>query len=223
MYGACYLNQFFLVLTWLSVHGYSLGALISMCLSPLLNSLVIIQTYDYTCSFNEEVMYPTHPFFTHWWYLLLSKVDVSAWVAMDHGKRPLYRYTIRSISLLHRASVQCVHLQHIASMMNWHVILVNFINETPDVCEYAMDCWLVNDADRTSPSEMPYDEHYFGMYVHGTWLRILTELTLLFAAISLISAICSECTCPSHKHMRIPDPDSDICRLFYSQNICSLE
>ena len=48
----------------------------------------------------------THaPPFSRSWYSLLSKVDLPAWVAMDHSKRSLYCYTICAISLLHRASV----------------------------------------------------------------------------------------------------------------------
>jgi hypothetical protein len=55
----CVLSEpLFFVLTQLSIHGYVLGAFISLCFHPLLNMLVI-QTYDYTCSLNDEV---THPF-----------------------------------------------------------------------------------------------------------------------------------------------------------------
>jgi hypothetical protein len=41
--------------------------------------------------------------------------------------------------------------------------------------------------------------------VHGTYPRDLADLAFFLTAISLISVMCSECTPPPPKHMRIPN------------------
>jgi hypothetical protein len=55
IYGAYCLNSIFIVLTQHSFDNHILGGLVPMSFLPPLNSF--IQTYDYACSLDEEVMH----------------------------------------------------------------------------------------------------------------------------------------------------------------------
>ncbi|OJA12168.1 hypothetical protein AZE42_05965 [Rhizopogon vesiculosus] len=105
----------FIVLTQLSVHGYILGALISVCLRPPLNSLVI-QTYDYICSLDEE-----------WTFLFESR-----WTKVK-GLYIVTRYVpfLFFIGHLYSACTSATNRFRDGIDMS---CLVNFINETPRKC-----------------------------------------------------------------------------------------
>jgi hypothetical protein len=99
-------------------------------------------------------------------------------------------------------------------------MLSEFCKRNPR-CMWTRSGLLVIDAYRTSSLEMPSDGHYFREYVYGTWLHVLSELGFPLTGISLISVICSECI--SLPLSRCERSWSDLCRVFYLQNICTLE
>jgi hypothetical protein len=84
--------------------------------SPLLNSL--IQTYGYACSLHEEVMHLFRDLDFNIDITMLFKVDIPASVALDQGKRPLFRYTICPLCPPHDKSILFVQLHHAAPMMD---------------------------------------------------------------------------------------------------------
>ncbi|OJA16681.1 hypothetical protein AZE42_06974 [Rhizopogon vesiculosus] len=63
-------------------------------------------TYDYVCSLHDEVRRVSGKLqFDVIDDDMLSEVDVPASIALDQGKRPLYRYTILAFSPAHRTSI----------------------------------------------------------------------------------------------------------------------
>jgi len=74
---------------------------------------------------------------------------------------------------------------------------VNFSNENPDVCRRAVIYWLTNGAYCILLLEMPNAQYHLRRYVRSTFTHALAKIAFARTAISIASAICSECDAPS--------------------------
>jgi hypothetical protein len=108
---------------------------------------LLIQIYDYVCSLHDEVRGVSGKRFGID-DIMLFKVDVSTSIALDQGKRPLYRYTIRAFSPPHWTSISCVQLllRYSGDKLT-RLASVDFSpNEDSNVCDRAADLPTTDDA-----------------------------------------------------------------------------